>query len=502
MAETNPELELAAEVMRYEHDPLGFILAAYPWGEGPLAGERGPRTWQREAADEIGRRLRAGFEPGAALMPVLKAISSGHGIGKSAFLSWIANWAAATCPHAKVVVAANTEQQLRTKTWPEITKWTQLMACAHWFMIQGTSILARSPSAAKTWRIDAVTWTENNTQAFAGLHNKGRRLVMLFDEASGIADKVWDVASGALTDEDTEIIWLAFGQMAEPQGAFFEAFHRNRHLWHPTSIDSRTVEGTNRAHLDAMVEMYGEDHDYVRVRVRGLPPRAGSMQFIGPGLIEEAMKRPALATIADALVFGVDVARFGDDQSVLVMRKGRDARSFPIMKLRGADTMQFAGLIAEQYHSLRPEAVFVDAGGVGGGVVDRLRQLGIPVIGVQFGGKSDRVAVSEQHFYYRNKRAEMWGNMREWLEGGAIPDDPDLRSDLAGPQYSYVVHEGRDVIALERKEDMKSRGLASPDVADALALTFAYPAFSSGGMGGGEHRSRQRSEADMVFGGF
>lgn len=483
----SPEITLAREIMRYEHDPLGFVIAAYPWGEGELEGEAGPRAWQVDVLDEIGTKLRAGVAPGAVLMPILKAIGSGHGIGKSALLAWLVGWGLSTCPHSKVVLTANTEQQLRTKTWPEITKWTRLLSNAHWFNIQGTSILSTFPNAAKTWRCDAVTWSENNVQAFAGLHNKGRRLILLFDEASGVADKVWEVASGAYTDEDTEIIHVACGQLAEPAGQFFEAFNMRRHLWSPVSIDSRTVEGTNKAYLDQIVREYGEDHDYTRVRVRGLPPRAGTLQFIAYETIQEAMTRAPEVLLSDPLVFGVDVARFGDDQSVIFRRKGRDGVTFPPIKLRGVDTMTLAGRVAEEYERLRPEAVFVDGGGVGGGVVDRLRQLGVPVADVQFGARSDRVSHSEERHVYANKRSELWGNMREWLKFGSIPDEPDLRIDLAGPSYSFVVREGRDAIILEKKEDMKKRGLSSPDVADALALTFAYPVFTSGDMGGGIH---------------
>lgn len=474
----SPEMALAAEVMRYEHDPLGFARAAYPWGEGELEGEPGLRAWQVAVLDDIGTKLRAGVAHGAALAPILKAIGSGHGIGKSAMLAIIVGWALSTCPHCKVVLTANTEQQLRTKTWPEITKWMRLMACASWFKVQGTSIVSTFPGAEKTWRCDAVTWSENNTQAFAGLHNKGRRLVMLFDEASGVADPVWDVASGALTDEDTEIVWIACGQLAEPQGRFFEAFNVSRARWSPVSIDSREVEGTNKTLLAAWVAEYGEDHDFVRVRVRGLPPRAGTMQFIGPDLIADAIGRPMArlpSDRSDPLVFGVDVARFGDDQSVILMRRGRDAASLPVIKLRGADTMHLAARVAELVQVHRPDAVFVDGGGVGGGVVDRLKMLGVKVHEVQFGGRADRVSVGPENHGFANKRAEMWGNMKEWLKGGSLPPDPDLRADLSGPNYSFVVREGRDVIILERKQDMKARGMASPDVGDALALTFAYP---------------------------
>lgn len=472
---STPLARIADILASYQTDPLGFVRVAYPWGEGELVGIDGPREWQVAALADIGARLRAGYEPGAAMMPVLKAVASGHGIGKTAFLSWLGYWGLSTMVDARVMITANTEAQLRTRTWPEIVKWARLAVNAAMFKVRGLSIVSAAPGHEANWRWDAVTWSEHNLVAFQGLHNAGRRIVLLFEESSGIADKVWETSEGALTDAKTEIVWVALGNPTEPTGRLAECFGRQRARWHGVQIDSRTVPGTNLGLFAEWVRLYGEDHDFVRVRVRGMFPRSGSMQFIGSELVEAACLREALPGLTDPLIIGVDVARFGDDQSVIWARKGRDARSIAPIKLRGVDTMQLAGRIAECVQEWHANAVFVDGGGVGGGVVDRLRQLGVDVIDVQFGARADRVSMTEERPAYRNKRAEMWGNMREWLAGGAIPDDPEIRSDLVGPQYSFVVADGRDAIALERKQDMKERGLASPDLADALALTFAYP---------------------------
>jgi hypothetical protein len=134
--------------------------------------------------------------------------------------------------------------------------------------------------------------------------------------------------------------------------------------------------------------------------------------------------------------------------------------------------MFLAGRVAELYEMYRPDAIFVDEGGVGSGVVDRLLQLGVPVIGIQFGSRPDRLGVGGETHRFANKRAEMWGGLRQWLKGGCIPDLPGLRAELTGPLYAFNL---RDEIQLEKKSDMKKRGLASPDIADALALTFAMP---------------------------
>jgi len=228
------------------------------------------------------------------------------------------------------------------------------------------------------------------------------------------------------------------------------------------------------------VQDYGEDSDFVRVRVKGEFPRAGTMQFIPSDIVEDARQRMPEASLHDPCVMGVDVARFGDDETVICLRRGRDASSVPWVTMRGADTMSVAARIVDMAREHKPDVIFVDGGGVGGGVIDRLRMLRQPVIEVQFGSSADRSSdTKEGAVQYANKRAEMWGYMKDWLKGGAIPNDPDLASELCAVEYGYSMLKGRDAIQLERKQDMKKRGLASPDKADALALTFAYPVVAS-----------------------
>jgi hypothetical protein len=194
----------------------------------------------------------------------------------------------------------------------------------------------------------------------------------------------------------------------------------------------------------------------------------------------------------DPLIIGVDVARFGDDETVIVVRKGRDARSMPCIRLRGLDTMQVASRVVEEATRLRADGVFIDEGGVGGGVVDRCRQLRLFVLGVQFGGKSDRHDLVTQGERYANKRAEIWGSMRAWMSVGAIEDSDDLRDQLVGPSYGF---NARDEIQLERKEDMRKRGIPSPDWADALAITFAYQVVPNE-MAGGEFEVKSSYETE------
>lgn len=468
---------LGEVLAKYQTDPWGFVNVAYPWGEpGELEKLQGPRDWQEQALKDIGKRLALGYEPGEAMMPVLKAISSGHGIGKTALLSWLAWWGVSTMVDARVAVTANTEQQLRTRTWPEVVKWSRMAINRNLFKVQGLSITSLVPGHTSNWRVDAVTWSVNNLVAFQGLHNVGRRLLVLFEEASGIDDLVWDTTEGSLTDQNTEIIWVAIGNPTEATGRFQQCFGAQAARWHGQQIDARSVDGTNKALFDEWLKIYGEDHDFFRVRVRGMFPRSGSMQFISSEVIDEASKREAVAMLTDPLIAGLDVARsLAGDQSVLRFRKGRDARTIPPMKWRTDNLMNLAGAVADRCAELGVNQLFVDEGGVGGGVIDRLRQLGTDCIGVMFGAKSDRINFDGAMPAYANKRTEMWGNMREWLKGGAIDGDVELLADLLGPQYDFIIKDGRDAIMLERKKDMKKRGLASPDDGDALALTFAYP---------------------------
>lgn len=470
----DPDLLLAGDIGGFTADPLGHALYAYAWGEGDLAGMTGPRQWQRDVMTEIRDHLS---DPETRHRPLRLARASGHGIGKSALIAMLVKWALDTCPDTRVVVTANTEAQLRTKTAPELAKWGGLALTRGWFRHSATAITSTMPGRERSWRCDLVTWSEANTEAFAGLHNQGKRIVLVFDEASGIADKVWEVALGALTDADTEIIWLAFGNPTHATGAFRDCFGRHRALWRTAQIDARSVEGTNKAYLDELVRTFGEDSDIARVRVQGRFPASDAMQFIAQPQIEAARSRAVPDPAGgEPVIFGVDCARYGDDESVLAIRCGGDARSRAWQSWRGTDAMHLAGDIAIAAQRWAPDAIMVDAGNIGAAIVDRLRQLvgDIPVIEVWFGG-AGRDAELEPGIsvHTLNKRAEIWTRMRAWLRHGAIPDVPRLADDLGGPTYAFAADDTR--IRLERKAEMKRRGLASPDWADALACTFAEP---------------------------
>lgn len=445
-------------------DPLTFVEQGFDWGAGELWGRDGPEPWQRALLLRVG----AGLSREDA---VLEAVASGHGVGKSTLVAWLVLWAMSTATDTRMVITANTETQLKTKTWVELAKWYRLFIGRELFRLEATALFSVDPDRAKTWRADMVPWSERNPEAFAGLHNQGRRVGMIFDEASNIPDIIFETASGFLSDSNTERLWFLFGNPTRSTGAFRTKFAEGSG-WHTTQVDARQISFTNKAQIAVWERAYGEDSDYFRIRVRGAFPRSGESEFISAAVVAAAQARDAVAQRFDPLVIGVDVARYGDDESVLVVRKGRDARSYPTQRLRGLDTMTLASRVIELAQSLRADAVFIDGGGVGGGVVDRCRQLRLAVHDVQFGAKADRSDFVTEGERYANKRAEMWGAMRAWLVGGAIEAENDLRDQLLSPTYGF---NGRDEIILERKADMKARGAVSPDWADALALTFAYP---------------------------
>ncbi|WP_416899595.1 MAG: terminase [Minwuia sp.] len=451
----------------FRDDPMGFVRWAFPWRVAgtPLHRAPGPERWQADILATIGRRLTEAALQGKGpdTEPVLVAVASGHGVGKSALVAWLVIWAMATARDTRGVVTANTEIQLKTKTWAELAKWFRLSRVRHRFRLGATALQARDSEAAKTWRIDMVPWSLTQTEAFAGLHNQGLRIVLVFDEASAIPAPVWEVAEGALTDRGTEIVWAVFGNPTQAAGRFRECFGRRRHRWITRHVDSRDTRLTNADQIARWIDDYGEDSDFIRVRVKGEFPRSSSRQFIGADLIDAARQRHPEPEADAPLVMGVDVARFGDDQSVILLRRG-NLLAGEIQRFRGLDLMQLAARTAERITELHPDAVFVDGAGIGGGVIDRLRHLGHRVHDVN-GGEAAR-----RRRDYVNRRAEMWARMRHWLKDGAIPDDPALAADLAGPEYGF---DAKGRIQLERKEDMKRRGLASPDAADALALTFA-----------------------------
>lgn len=460
-------------------------MFAFPWGEGDLTGFDGPDKWQRDYLIRLGEEIkRRGFDPKNPIPvdPVQMAVASGHGIGKGALTAMLVCFILDTRPRSMGMVTANTATQLRTKTFAEIVKWRRRSITAHWYDISTGEMWVRSKRHApgtcgkgecncpNSWRIDAITWRKEQSEAFAGLHAVTASPFYIFDEASAIDESIFQVSEGGLVDG--EPFRFIFGNPTRNTGAFFGAFHKNRHRWITFQIDSRTCKFPNKRQMQAWIDDFGEDSDFVRVRVKGQFPRAGSNQMIPNDVVERARYvEVETAVELDVVVIGVDVARFGEDESVIHVRRGKDARSYPVRHYRGLNTMQLAARVIEVYNELLalgvpPAGIMVDGGGVGGGVVDRLSELGYPVYEVNFGGGA------ESPDRYLRKDAEMWDRMKAWLDdGGAIPDDEALAEQLTTRPYDYS---NKMQLFLWSKKDCKEKlALESPDRADALALTFA-----------------------------
>lgn len=484
---------------RFYSDPLGFVMYAFKWGEGVLEGFDGPVDWQSVFLRDLGDAIKErNFNRIQAVAPIRMCVASGHGIGKTALTAWIMLFLMSTRPLCRGVVTANTGNQLSGKTWSELSRWASRCVNSHWFEVRTGlgSLRIGHKDHPSTWFVEGVTCREENSESFAGLHSAQSTPFYIFDEASAIPEKIWEVASGGLTDG--EPMFFAFGNPTRNTGSFRECFGRAAHRWDTRQIDSRDVELTNKTLLDEWVDDHGEDSDFVRVRVRGVFPKAGDLQFIPSDAVTAAMRRDGTQLPGEPLLLGIDLARGGSDKTVLMFRSGRCAKpgTVPIpdpIILSGEesrDSMKVVSLIAQAMDDHRPDATFLDAtgGSVGGPMADRLKQLGYNVTHIGFSE-----ACPDPKWKCANMRSYMWTRMRQWLveqPGGSLWDNPDLEAELTSPEFS---HNSRDELLLESKEHMKKRGLASPDLADALALTFAMPVHPKIGL----RRKRTRKTAIM-----
>ena len=455
-------------------DPEAFVLFAFPWGKAgtPLEHFSGPRKWQREVLREIAAHIKR--QGGLVDFETLReAVSSGRGIGKSALVSWLTIWMLSTRIGSTTIISANSESQLRAVTWAEITKWLAMSINSHWFEVAATKITPANwlvelvekdlRKGTRYWAVEGRLWSAENPDAYAGVHNYDGVLV-IFDEASGIDDSIWSVTAGFFTENTPNRFWLAFSNPRRNTGYFYETFNSKRDFWDTKVVDARTVEGTDKQVYQQIIDEYGPDSSQAHVEVYGQFPNAGDDQFIGAMVVDDAMKREKYKDQSAPIVIGVDPARFGADATVIAVRQGRDI--VKIIRHRGDDTMTVVGYVIEAIEEYKPALVVIDEGGLGAGIVDRLKEQRYKIKGVNFGNKA------KNPIMYGNMRAQMWGDMRDWLKTASIPNDRFLKSDLISPMMKP---DSRGTIFLESKKDMKARGLASPDAADAIAVTFAFP---------------------------
>lgn len=460
-------------------DPERFVLFTFPWGQKntPLERFRGPRKWQRQVLRDMTAHIKANKndpEQGVKnLFEMLRlAIASGRGIGKSALVSWLILWMLSTRIGSTVLVSANSENQLRSITWGELTKWHAMAINSHWWEISATKLVPARwitelverdlRKGTRYWGAEGKLWSEENPDGYAGPHSFDGMMVV-FDEASGIADPIWPVAQGFFTEPIADRYWLVFSNPRRNSGHFFECFNGKRAFWDTRQIDARTVEDTDPAIYQQIIDEYGPDSPQARVEVYGEFPEVGDDQFIRPRLVDDAFARPRYSDESAAVIMGVDPARGGADDTVIAVRRGRDL--LVIRRFHEDDTMTVVGLVIDMIAEFEPALTVIDEGGLGYGVLDRLKEQRYKVRGVNFGWKAKNPVM------WGNKRAEMWGAVREWLKTASVETDRRLKTDLIGPKTKP---DSSGAVFLESKKEMKARGLASPDSADALAVTFAY----------------------------
>ncbi len=286
---------------RIKNDPLSFVMFAFPWGQQgtPLAKFTGPRKWQRDLLQQLADHIKANGNKLDFDM-FRKVVSSGRGIGKSALVSWLVLWMLTTRIGSTTIVSANTEAQLTTKTWPEVTKWASMAINRHWFepiatritMAKWLTTLVEQDLNRDTrlWAAHAQLWSAENPDAYAGTHNYDGVMV-IFDEASGIPDAIWSVTDGFFTENTPDRFWFAFSNPRRNTGYFYEAFHARRAFWSTTIVDARTVEGTDQKVYERIIDEYGADSPQAHVEVYGVFPNESDDQFISSSLVDDAMER-------------------------------------------------------------------------------------------------------------------------------------------------------------------------------------------------------------------
>jgi phage terminase large subunit len=408
-----------------------------------------PEAWQFEAGRILAQTRRL-------------SIRSGHGVGKSAFAAWVILWFMCCFFPCKVPATAPTGHQLSDILWAELAKWHRVLKerlpeLGSEFEWTSEKFFLKS-HPQESFAV-ARTSRPENPEALQGFHSSN--IIFLIDEASGVAEEVFQVAEGALSSDGAYVVMMA--NPTRTQGYFYDSHHKMRGSWGTLHVNGEECPRVSRQYISDMAKKYGAESSIYKIRVKG--EFAGSPDgVIALDIIEPAKLRDIAPFGPER--WGVDVARFGDDLSALCKRRGNSM----LEKVRvwgGKDTMQLSGLIKNEYDAakVKPEAICVDVIGLGAGVVDRCKELGLPIIGVNV---AESPAVEDQ---YMRLRDELWFKARDWFHGRdvRIVDDEDLIGELTLPTFK-VLSTGKKQV--ESKDDIKKRA-ASPDRADAFCLTFA-----------------------------
>ena len=420
-----------------------------------------PQRWQIEALQAIRDHDRV-------------SIRSGHGVGKTAFLSWTILWWLLTHYPVKAACTANTASQLSDVLWPEIAKWARNLPKFFQDRLDIKSDKVELKGGGDSFAV-ARTSRKEQPEALQGFHSPN--MLFIVDEASGVPDIIFEVGQGAMSTKGAKTVMV--GNPTRSSGYFYDSFNRNADRWKNFKVSCVDADKTvNPDFVEDMKRQYGEDSNIYRVRVLGEFPEADDDVVIPLHLVESAKARD-VEPILSAPVWGLDVARFGDDRTALCKRRA-NAVLEPIRTWRNKDLMEICGIILTEYESTpyqdRPTEILVDSIGLGAGVVDRLSEM-------DFGPNIRGINVSESPSLggkYNKLRDELWFKTKEWLENRDVklPDDPTLTSELTAPRYKFL---SNGKLKVESKDEMKRRGVKSPDVADSLVLTFASTAIRASG---------------------
>ena len=438
---------LSSFIDHYRDKPVEFV-------ERVLKAQ--PLDWQKEFLTEIARGTRR------------ISVRAGHGVGKSSACAWALIWHLITKFPQKAICTAPTASQLFDALFAELKRWINEMPAPLRSMVEVFSDRIVLASAPESSFISARTSSSERPEALAGVHSE--HVLLIVDEASAIPESVFESAAGSMSGHTATTILIS--NPTRNSGLFFRTHHQLKDDWktmHVSCIGNRLV---SEDFVDQIKATYGESSNAFRVRVLGEFALRDDDVLISADLVDSAMCRDVAASAGEPLVYGLDVARFGDDRTVLVKRQGNVL--LEIKSWSGADTMETVGRVVNEAKQDSPAEICVDSIGLGSGVADRLRELSLNVRDVNV---SESAALNPQAARLRD---ELWLSCKDWLgaRNCRIPKDDDLRAELVSPTYNFT---STGKIKVEGKAEMKKRGLRSPDVADALCLTFAGQAALVGG---------------------
>lgn len=402
------------------------------------------------------------------------AVASCTGSGKTAVLSMLTFVYLMILPDCRILITSPSFNQLTRVFSAELEKWYRKMPEQFQELFKVTREKVEYLGSKKTIHFASlVTASVENKESLQGGHSEN--YVILADEASGISQEAFDILLGTLSTGKGG----RFVQVSNPvrsSGRFYEIFTNKDagagwNTMHFSAFDSPNV---NKDWIEEMRTFYGEDSDLYRMRVLGRFPRVGATQFISGDVVEDCLKRELPFTHYHNYpkLMGVDIARFGDDSTVFVVRQG--PKILDIKTYHGLDTMEVASKVAEYQGQMQCSMIYIDAIGIGAGTYDRLKDLGLPVKDVVVSSKSTEPNT------YLNLRAQLWGKMKQWLENGAdLPifcrnRETNLAAQLTTMEYGY---NNKMQIQLMSKKDLKRLGHPSPDIADALSFTWADAVF-------------------------